>query len=221
MDALVATAAEAVELVNGGDAVPDPQTAFKSLRSAADDWAAENARNMEIGEINEADRRSAADSIVKLLGGRLNGGRTTFHSPLSITHTRAFATMHRPYCTVHPQLPVSVRRAASCQLPSPATRHSPSQHPSHPTSLQATADALPLPPPRLHRERDRVSDGGVAIGLNAHPSESTWRSVRLSMPPPHRLASRPTPHQPLLRRHGAAARERDCAHLSGHYDVHG
>ena len=99
MDALVATAAEAVELVSGGDAVPNAQTAFQSLRSAANDWAAENARNMEIGEMNEADRRSAADSMVKLLGGRLNGRRAT-HTPFS--HVTSF-------CTAQPQLLVSVR----------------------------------------------------------------------------------------------------------------
>ena len=100
MDALVATAAEAVELVSGGGAVPNAQTAFQSLRSAANDWAAENARNMEIGEMNEADRRSAADSMVKLLGGRLNGRRATHHS-----HTSPRFAVY----TAQSQLPVSVR----------------------------------------------------------------------------------------------------------------
>ena len=72
-DALVAASAAALEVANGTDEI---SSADGLLRKAANDFAGANARNMDIDEFDESDRRSAAESMVQLLRGRLNGGDT-------------------------------------------------------------------------------------------------------------------------------------------------
>ena len=71
MDHALAAAANAV--LEAADAPDALGPAVDALRMMAVDFAVTNARNMEVHLMNEADRKSAAEAMVTLLGGELDG----------------------------------------------------------------------------------------------------------------------------------------------------
>ena len=105
MGELKEAAVKAVELRDASAPADDMAVACKSLRAAANDFAAENARNMEIGEFSEDDRHAAAVHMANLLKGRTEGERS--HRPRSTLLESTLTLPCRPQSVreVRPSIP--------------------------------------------------------------------------------------------------------------------